>query len=235
MSAWLAPGEIIIATGSPGTTRRRTKTTTATPASVANATRRRRRIASAIIASSCPHPVAAEWAARGRSPSGRSGRRRHQRRLQSAGLIRRDLEVRLVDDWLDVLEKRNDIALFGDIGVDRLPAVDALLLILLAPKRANLGVEVVGLECRMRRRAKHRKAGRGRRIADRVAPVVKGRGRELVRGSELEVLGDLIDLDIRFDADLAPHADDRLDHLIIFRLEAAGRLDGKLHGFLGRV
>src|SRR6201987_881783 len=37
MSAGLAPGEIIIATGSPGTTRRSTNTTIATPASVRTA------------------------------------------------------------------------------------------------------------------------------------------------------------------------------------------------------
>src|SRR6202167_6030842 len=149
MSAWLAPGEIIIAMGSPGTTRRRTKTTIATPTRVASATRRRRRIASAIIASSRAHaipPMATAWT---QSPSRRSGGRRHQRPLQGAGLVRRDLEVRLVNDRLDVLQEGNDIALFGDIGVDRFPTVDALLLILLAPKRANLGVEIIGLKCRM--------------------------------------------------------------------------------------
>ena len=37
MSAAVAPGEIIIATGSPGTTRSNTKTITATPASVISA------------------------------------------------------------------------------------------------------------------------------------------------------------------------------------------------------
>src|ERR1700677_4598760 len=41
-------------------------------------------------------------------------------------------------------------------------------------KRTNLGVEVIGLKCRVRRRTEHREAGRGRRIADRVAPIVEG-------------------------------------------------------------
>src|SRR5271170_914307 len=159
MSAWLAPGEIIIATGSPGTTRRRTNTTIATPASVASATRRRRRIASAIIASSWPHQPCLGRPRHARSPSRRSGRRRDQRRLQGAGFVRRDLEVRLVEDRLDVLQEGNDIALFGDISVDSLPAVDALLLVLLSPQRADLRVEIGGLPGRMWRRTKHREAG----------------------------------------------------------------------------
>ena len=66
MSAGLAPGEIIIAMGSPGTTRRRTNTTIATPASVTSATRRRRRTASAIIASSRLHPIAPKATGAGR-------------------------------------------------------------------------------------------------------------------------------------------------------------------------
>ena len=41
--------------------------------------------------------------------------------------------------------------------------------------------------------------------------------------------------DVGFDADLAPHADDRLDHLVVFRLEAARRLDLELHRLVGRV
>ena len=51
------------------------------------------------------------------------------------------------------------------------------------------------------------------RIADesRIRTGEEGGGRELVRGAEFEVLGDLVDLDFRLDADLAPHADDRLD------------------------
>ena len=49
------------------------------------------------------------------------------------------------------------------------------------------------------------------------------------------MLGDLVDLDVGLDADIAPHADDRLDHFVILRLEAARRLDGELDRLLLRV
>jgi hypothetical protein len=42
------------------------------------------------------------------------------------------------------------------------------------------------------------------------------------------MLGNLIDLDVGVDADIAPHADDRLDHFVILRLEAPRRLDREL-------
>ena len=54
-------------------------------------------------------------------------------------------------------------------------------------------------------------------------------------GAQLVMLGDLVDFDLGLDTDLAPHADDRLDHLVVLRLEAAGRLDLNLTGFSGRI
>ena len=56
-----------------------------------------------------------------------------------------------------------------------------------------------------------------------------------MRHAQLEVLGDFVDLDVGVDADIAPHADDRLDHLVILRLEAARRLDGELDRLFFRI
>jgi len=46
--------------------------------------------------------------------------------------------------------------------------------------------------------------------------------------AQFEMLGDIVDLDIGLDADLAPHADDRLNHLEVLGLVALGRLDREL-------
>src|SRR5260370_455017 len=64
--------------------------------------------------------------------------------------------------------------------------------------------------------------------ADRVAPIVARRRRQRVARAQLEMLRDFVDLDIGFDPDFAPHPDDRLDHLVILRLEPARRLDRDL-------
>ena len=53
--------------------------------------------------------------------------------------------------------------------------------------------------------------------------------------AQLEVLGDFVGFDAGFDADLAPHADHRLDHLVILRLESARGLDRELDGLRGRI
>jgi len=50
---------------------------------------------------------------------------------------------------------------------------------------------------------------------------------------QFEVLGNLVGLDVRLDADLAPHSHDRLNHFVILGLEATRCLDGELHR-LGR-
>ena len=87
----------------------------------------------------------------------------------------------------------------------------------------------------MRRLREHGEAGGGGRIADGVAPIVERRRRQLVRHAQFEVLGDFVDLDVRLDADIAPHADDRLDHFVILGLEAARRLDGELDRLVFRI
>ena len=51
--------------------------------------------------------------------------------------------------------------------------------------------------------------------------------------AQLEMLRDLVDLDGGVDPDLAPHPDDGLDHLVIFRLEAAVVWILNLTGFSG--
>src|SRR5581483_739861 len=190
MSAWLAPGGIIIEIGSPGTTRRRTKTTTATPKSVGG-TRRRRRIT-------------APFSIRSPVPSA-SGRLYRLRQEHTVGL-RRQRDAFPRDDRLHVLEERDDLALLGNVLGHRLVAGDALGLVRFAPERADHVDEVLAVPDRMRRRAEHGKAGRGGRVADRVAPVVEGGRSQLVGGAQLVVLGDLVDLDGRVDADLPPHA-----------------------------
>ena len=49
------------------------------------------------------------------------------------------------------------------------------------------------------------------------------------------MLGDLVDLDIGLDADLAPHADDRLDDLVVLGDVAAGGLDLELDRLVLRI
>ncbi len=156
-------------------------------------------------------------------------------RKDHAVRLRHDLQSLLVDDRLHILEKRDHLALLGDIFVDRLVAGDALGLVLLAPQRSDALDEILALPGAMRRRAEHRKAGRGRRIADRIAPIVEGGRRQRVARAQFEMFCDLVDLDGGVDADLAPHADDRLDHLVVLRLEAARGLDRELDRLLRRV
>src|SRR5262245_29387819 len=226
MSCALAPGAIIMAIGSPGATRNSKKTTTATPNSVTTAMTTRPRTADAIIAVA----VGGHHGCQLRAPP--SPFLAHEGRLHGAGNVRRHFEISLVHNRLDILQERDDIPLFGDVTVDRLVACDALGLVLLAPKRPDLGIEVGALPARMRRRPEHRVAGRGRRVGNRIAPVVERERGQLVAGSQLELLGDLVDLDVGFVADLAPHADDRLDHLVILRLETPGRLNRRLERLL---
>src|SRR6218665_3499249 len=101
MSPGPAPGGIIIATGSPGTTRIRTKTTRLTPSSVSR-----------------------RWTAwRNRAPrqclpsdSGPANRlRQHE-----AGAVRRKAQALAVDHRLAVLEQRDHQRVVGDVPVHRL-------------------------------------------------------------------------------------------------------------------
>src|SRR5580704_7715594 len=220
MSCGPAPGPIIMAIGSPGATRSNMKTMTATPNSVTAAMPRRRRRIDRIIDALTFSRRAGEG-----EPSPASSLLRDEGRLHGARDVRRHLEIGLVDDRLHILQQRDHIALLGDVFVHGLPAGDALRLVLLAPEGADLGIEIIALPARMRRFAEHGEARRGGRVADGIAPIVEGEGGELMRGAQFEVLGYLIDLDLGLEADLAPHADDRLDHLVILRLEAARRLD----------
>src|SRR6202007_933168 len=123
----------------------------------------------------------------------------------------------------------------GDVFVDRLVAGDPLGLVLLAPQGADTLDKVLALPRAMRRGTEHGKAGGGGGIADRIAPIVESSRCQRMPRAQLEMLGDLVDLDRRIDAALAPHADDRLDHLVILRLEAARGLDGEFYGLLRRV
>ena len=123
--------------------------------------------------------------------------------------------------------------MLGDVLVHRLVACDALGLVLLTPQRADHLVHVLRLPRRVRRRAEHGEAGGGGGIADRVAPVVEGGRRQLVTGAQFVVLGDLVDLDVGLDADLAPHPHDRLDHLVVLGLETLGGLDRELDRLVG--
>ena len=123
MSAWLAPGEIIIAIGIAGHDAQQNEhddrdadqrderhpgdaggSASSDHRSVMRldpaAWPRARRRAAARLA------VDARFQAAGDTSVG----------CKRAGHVRRDLEVRLVDDRLDVLQQRNDIALFGDVA-----------------------------------------------------------------------------------------------------------------------
>src|SRR5436305_1736296 len=106
MSAAEAPGEIIMATGSPGATRNRTKTTTATPASVTRAMLPRRRAP----------PIIQGW--HGACPSTLSD----QARLKRPGAVGLHLQRRLKHDRLVVLHERQHVTLFVDVLVNLLPA-----------------------------------------------------------------------------------------------------------------
>src|SRR5882757_11096234 len=94
-------------------------------------------------------------------------RRRDQLWKNHAIGLRHDLQSLFVDDRLHVLEQRDHLALLGDVFVDGLPAGDPLGLILLAPQGADALDQILALPGAMRRRAEHRKAGRGGGIADR--------------------------------------------------------------------
>src|ERR1700722_5342089 len=236
MSAGPAPGEIIIATGSPGTTRSNMKTMTATPASVSSAIATRLATTESNI--NGPSLTASMAAAPGAAADrfdDTLGLRDQGCRLQGPGLVGDHFQIGFVEDRLLVLQQGQNVALLGDIAVDLLPAFDALLLVLLTPKRADHGVEIIRMPTRVRRLREHRVTGRGARIADRVAPIVERRRRQFVRHAQLEVLGDFVDLDVGVDADIAPHANDGLDHFVVFRLEAARRLDGELDRLVLRI
>src|ERR1700733_869009 len=211
MSASEAPGGIIIAMGSPGTTRNSTKTITATPNRVGG-TRTSRLMIS-------PHRIAM------RCSLSLSLSRRDELRKDHAARLRHDLQALFVDDRLHILEQRDHLAFLGNVFVDRLIAGNPLGLVLLAPQRPDPLDQILALPGAMRRRSEHGKAGGGGGIADRIAPIVERSRRQRVTGAKLEMLRDLVNLDRRVDADLAPHPDDRLDHLVILRLESAGRLD----------
>src|SRR3977135_3644198 len=219
MSAGEAPGGIIMAMGSPGTTRSNTKTITATPTSVGGMRTSRLMIS--------PHRIVL-------SPYLASLSLCDQLRKNHTIGLRHDLQALFVDDRLHILEQRDHLALLRDVFVDGLPAGDPLGFVLFAPQRADAIDEILALPGAMRRRAEHRKAGGGGGIADRVAPIVERRRRQRVACAELEWLRYFVDLDIGFDPDLAPHPDDRLDHLVILRLEPARRLDRELDRLLRR-
>src|SRR5713226_502087 len=219
MSAAEAPGGIIMAIGSPGTTRSKTNTMTPTPTSVGGIRTSRLMISPHLISVSlCLFAL----------------RRRDQLRKNHAIGLRRDLQSLFVDDRLHILEQRDHLAFLGNIFVDGLPAGDPFGFVLFAPQGADALNEILALPGAMRRRAEHRKAGGGGGIADRVAPIVKRGGRQRVARAQLEMLRDLVDLDGGLDPDFAPHPDDRLDHLVILRLEAARGLDGGLDRLLRR-
>src|SRR5882757_3075736 len=118
MSAGEAPGGIIMAMGSPGTTRSNTKTITATPTRVGGMRTSRLMIS--------PHRMTYRPAL----PS--SGLRDQLRQDHAIGL-RHDLQSLFVDDRLHILEQRDHLALFRDVFVDGLPAGDPLGFVLFAP------------------------------------------------------------------------------------------------------
>src|SRR6516225_4796528 len=109
MSAGEAPGEIIIATGSPGTTRSSTKMMIATPTRVIAAMARRwgapditrRRRTGSVLPGERALPVLS--------------RSRHQSRLQGAGSVWRYPQRGLIDDRLEILHKRDHITLLVNI------------------------------------------------------------------------------------------------------------------------
>src|ERR1700704_1752400 len=219
MSAGVAPGGIIMAIGSPGTMRSSTKTITATPTSVGGMRTSRLMISPQRIVVP-PYLTSLSLC--------------DQLRKNHPVGLRHDLQALFVNDRLHILEQRDHLALLRDIFVDRLPAGDPLGFVLFAPQRADALDEILALPGAMRRRAEHRKAGGGGGIADRVAPIVERRRRQRVARAQLEMLCDFVDVDIGFDPDLAPHPDDRLDHLVILRLEPARRLDRELDRLLRR-
>ena len=135
----------------------------------------------------------------------------------------------LVDDGLHLLVERQHQRVLGNVAVDLLPAGDALGFSSFSPHSGPIIASTsLDFQRRVRARAEHREAGRVVRVADRVAPVVERHRRELVAQAQLEVLGDLVDLDLGLDADLAPHADDGLHRLVVLRQVAARGLDLEL-------
>src|SRR5271163_798950 len=141
MSAGVAPGDIIIAMGSPGTTLSSTNTIVATPPKVTAAMKRRWAAEFMIHARRADTVIPAKAGIQGRQPTlaaevwmpafaGMTNLRvstlasgfGDQSRLQRPGRVGGDLEARLVDDGLRILDQRNHIALFRDIFVDSLPA-----------------------------------------------------------------------------------------------------------------
>src|ERR1700727_802073 len=122
MSAAEAPGGIIMAMGSPGTTRNRTKTMAPTPTSVGGIRTSRLMIS--------PHLICV-------SPCSRALGRRDQLRKDHAIGLRHELQPLLVDDRLHILEQRDPLAFLGDVFVDRLPAGDPLGFVLFAPQRPD--------------------------------------------------------------------------------------------------
>src|SRR3984957_10703174 len=161
MSASEAPGGIIIAMGSPGTTRSSTKTITATPNRVGG-TRTSRLMIS-------PHRIAMRC-----SLSPRLSRCDELRKDHAVGLCH-DLQALFVDDRLHILEQRDHLAFLGNVFVDRLVAGNPLGFVLFAPQRSDPLDQILALPGAMRRGSEHGKAGRSRGIADRVAPIVEGR------------------------------------------------------------
>src|SRR5260370_11186853 len=208
-----------MAVGSRGTTRRNTKTLTDTPTSVGGMRTSRLMIS--------PHRIVL-------SPYLACLSLCDQLRKNHTIGLRHDLQALFVDDRLHILEQRDHLALLRDVFVDGLPAGDPLGFVLFAPQRADALDQILALPGAMRRRAEHRKAGGGGGIADRVAPIVERGRRQCVARAQLEMLRDLVDLDGGLDPDLAPHPDDRLDHRVILRLEAARGLDGELDRLLRR-
>src|SRR6202171_4443860 len=152
MSAGEAPGGIIMAIGSPGTTRSSTKTITATPASVGGMRTSRLMIS--------PQRIVVP-------PYLPSLSRCDQLRKNHAVGLRHDLQSLFVDDRLHILEQRDHLAFFCDVFVDDLPAGDPLGLVLFTPQGTDAFHQILALPGAMRRRPEHRKAGGGRGITDR--------------------------------------------------------------------
>src|SRR5690242_9329620 len=131
MSSLLAPGGSIMAIGSPGATRMTTKTTMATPNSVTSIVNRRTRNRCSSMRPYAWMKMRAVWrTARVAIQDRRSGGRGHQRRQQRAGHVLDDIDLLRVHDRLRILHQRQHIGLLGDVFVDRLPAGDALGLVL---------------------------------------------------------------------------------------------------------
>ena len=168
------------------------KTITATPRSVIADVASR----SSTARASCicdAFPIAAgpvvNWPARLRGewlPPGPSGTSRplHQMRQKRARGMRRHRHAGGVEDRLHVLQERDDVGVLGDVPVHVLPALDPPGLVLLAPERRDPVDQVLAVPDRMRAGSEHREARRGRRVADRVAPVVERGRRKLVGGQE---------------------------------------------------